>query len=283
MAAEKVRVTVRASGAHPDLLTVQDAMQQVFDIFSLLERDEDVESLAWRLSFATANSPFTAEGEATSKAPGVDVSMLARSEADEFQQSWLDLVAGRPPSPWLGTAKAEIATRVLRRNQNGIGRTDIDLPSRNTTIALTPRVATDRIPLLQNARVPVPEIFKSVGHKEHGSIEGKIERVGTYYGQPAIRVIERKTGRLIWCKVSKRVEEQIAQQANYLDVWEGHRVNVRGMVEYDNVGQLTNVYVTGITRVEGRQIDASALRDPEFTDGMSAKEYLDKFREGELG
>ena len=34
---ERIKIIVRASGAHPDVLTIEDAMSQVLDIFEMLE------------------------------------------------------------------------------------------------------------------------------------------------------------------------------------------------------------------------------------------------------
>ena len=34
---ERIKITVRPSGSHPDVLTIEDAMRQVLDIFEMLE------------------------------------------------------------------------------------------------------------------------------------------------------------------------------------------------------------------------------------------------------
>ena len=55
---ETVRITVRPSAAHADVLTVHDAMRQVLDIFELLSGADGSEQVTWALVDATMNSPF---------------------------------------------------------------------------------------------------------------------------------------------------------------------------------------------------------------------------------
>ena len=63
----QVTVIVRPSAAHPDVLSVQDAMRQVLDFFDLLTPEEtDGGGLVWNLTLASTNSPLTVVGEAVS-------------------------------------------------------------------------------------------------------------------------------------------------------------------------------------------------------------------------
>jgi len=48
---ERITITVRASGAHPDVLTIQDAMRQVLDIFELLTSGSaSLPGIEWKLA-----------------------------------------------------------------------------------------------------------------------------------------------------------------------------------------------------------------------------------------
>ena len=53
--ASRVRIVIRPSGAHPDILTVRDAVDQVRGIFELAENDNP--GVGWKLVSATTNTP----------------------------------------------------------------------------------------------------------------------------------------------------------------------------------------------------------------------------------
>ena len=62
LSAERASITVQASSAHPDILSVQDAMQQVLDFFELLTPEDARETkFVWKLNIASTNSPFTVQ------------------------------------------------------------------------------------------------------------------------------------------------------------------------------------------------------------------------------
>lgn len=280
--AEKVRVTVKASGSHPDVLAVQDAMKQVVDVFDLLAGN-GAEGVVWRLSFASTNSPFVAEGEAVSLAAGVDVSVIARREKSELVRGLSDLLAGRPATGWRGTDRERIAKRVLQRNMNGVGTTEIQFEQSSPPILITPRISTDALRSMGDSESTDSLIEGDRARKERGSVEGYIVQVGTYRNSPAIKLEGRVSGTEIWCRISKEIEDQIASVANFVDVWERHRVIVKGIIHYDSAGAISQLFASSIERVIPKHVRPSQLSDPNFTGGLSISEYLEKFREGELG
>lgn len=118
---------------------------------------------------------------------------------------------------------------------------------------------------------------------EHGTIEGTLIYVGTYYKNPAIRIIERKTGRAVWCLITEEEKEKIAQQATFKDVWEHRRVLARGRIVYGVDGRIVTVHASNVKPFRPRDVSLSEISDPEFTRGSPSLDYLEKLREGDLG
>jgi hypothetical protein len=119
--------------------------------------------------------------------------------------------------------------------------------------------------------------------EEIGSIEGMLLEVGADYNQPALLVKERKTGEDIWCRVDYELKHKISDEARFEDVWDRQRVVVRGRISYDSDGKITRVKAHSIVKITPRQMTINDIKDQDFTGGLSAAEYLEKLREGDLG
>jgi hypothetical protein len=283
----KATITVQAPAEHPDLLDIRDAMEQVRDFFELLAGEEDRETLAWNMTLASTNSPFTAEAEAVSVRPGVDVRAIAAARVAETSEFMTALGGGRPSRRPIDSKRRSAAMRLWRRNTFGIGVTAIrfDLPSAGP-ITITPSVAA--IALEASARQE--KVSPDVGYlpenrqrEEFGSVEGALKGVGTDYNFPAIFVAERKSGREIVCRVEQSVADAIAGSASFRDVWERRRVRVRGRIVFDADGQVSRVYANTITPLTPRTMTLRDIEDRDFTGEVSIADYVERLREGSLG
>ncbi len=283
--AERVKVTVRASDAHPDVLTVQDAMRQVLDFFDLLSGDEtDSKQIAWRLISASTNSPFTAEGEAISLVPNVDVAIIARAQKVTLSRDFAAVKSGRIPDALSLGQRSEKLKRILERNTNGVGGTEVTLYDGIEPVVITPREAKAAIAIFeQPANEPaVPPLLYNRAREERGSVEGLFIDVGTHYNSPAIRIIERKTRAMVWCRIDDDIKTNIAEQANFMDVWSRRRIKVKGRIKYDARGRIVQIQASGIERIMPRAMTPNDIYDPDFTEGIPTSEYLELLREGEV-
>lgn len=274
---ERIKVVIRASDAHRDVLTVQDAMRQVLDIFDLLAGDGD--GVEWKLARATTNSPFYLEGEAVSLEPAVDVTVIARTQKLTLARNLQALASGeepRDPDFHLATAR-----RLLARNLNGIGATSIDFEI-GEPIVFTPPVARAALDAL-NTRAGQGLFAITRPREEVGSIEGTLSFLGTHWNQPAVRVLESKSRTYIWCRLNAELQRQFHDKTTYTDIWQHRRVIVRGRLKYAPDGGIDYVLATDIQRLDAEEVPTSALADRTFTNGLSVVEYLDKFRDGTLG
>jgi hypothetical protein len=281
----KAKITVQASADRPDVLDIRDAMQQVLDFFDLLTADEDKDSLVWNLTLATTNSPFHAEAEAVSTAPGVDIRAVAAARINEASEFMGAFGRGEIPRRQIGRRRHNAAQRVWRRNTAGIGKTVVtfDIP-KVADVVVTPTIAA--VALEASAREEKAEfdyLPATRERTEHGSVEGVLVDVGTDYNQPAVRIIERKSGKEIACRVDQSVIEEIAQAASFRDVWEHRRVRVRGKIAFDQQGNIIRVYARSITPITPRTMTLRDIEDKDFTGGLTITEYIEKLREGALG
>lgn len=277
--AEKITITVRASGAHLDVLTVQDAMRQVLDIFEMLEADDS--GVVWKLAYATTNSPFQLQGEAVSFEPAVDVSVIARTQKAVVARGLQEILNGRLPDDWSEGRRASAAKRLFNRNMNGIGATVIDFET-GEPVTVTPTVAQTAVRTLQ--RKPEEALYLLASAKQEiGSIEGTLSDLSTHWNHPAVKVLEARTKAQVWCRLSSELQDRFADKATFSDIWEHKRVIVRGRLKYDDDGGLSYVLASDIEKIEPRAISVEEIADKEFSGGLSVVEYIDRFRDGALG
>lgn len=279
--AERIKVTVRPSGAHPDVLTVQDAMLQVLDVFDLVSGGSD--ELVWRLVGASMNSPFWAEGEAVSLHPGVNVAPIARALKTALSRDLSALAEGRAPDGWRGTDRWRVAERLVARNMNGVGETDIEGFFDQKPFVITPRIAEAAQRALREDKAAEPLLPEGREHDEFGSIEGRLLSLTTDYDQPAIKVEDRRTSSVVTCRITDDIAERIATEETVRDVWANRRVLVRGRIRYGKTGEMIRVYADDVERIAPRHVELREIRDPNFTGGMGIAEYLERHRDGDFG
>ena len=282
---ERATIIVRPSVAHPEVLTIQDARRQVSDLFDILTPDDQSSGgLVWNLSIASTNSPLTVVGEAASLDPAINVSVLARLQKQAMAEQLRSLASGVRPTRAISKRNHSIYRRVMQRLINGIGRTDAIFDEPETAILITPEFAEAAInALAKEEREFDALLLQDREREEIGSIEGYLLEVGTNYNKPAILIRERKSGSDVWCLVDSGLKERISQESSFEDVWDHRRVIVRGRISFNKQGAIVRVLATSVARVASRQMTLHDIKDPNFTGGMSAIEYLERLREGELG
>lgn len=269
---ERLTVKIIPPEGGMDALTVENAMQQVLDAFKLLSGGET--TVVWRLISATMNSPFTVVAEA-------DDSEAAVQQKDVFEQSLRELNSGRFPDAWKRPELQLAAASLLRRSYGEIARTEFNLGDVRDPMVISRDVVA---PFVNEQLAAVPTMPAPPASKRQvGSIDGTLVGVTTYWGRPAIRVQERKTGREITCVIPETLADSFSKEASMQDVWLHRRLNVRGMILYQGSGAILRVEAASVQAVGPVPKDLPSLRDPTFTGGMTAAEYLERFRAGELG
>jgi len=109
-----------------------------------------------------------------------------------------------------------------------------------------------------------------------------MESVGKHYNKPAILLRERLSRREVWCVVPQEIEQEVAREATFVDLWQDKRVTVFGLLSYNDAGDLARVDATELHRADVPEVDIDLLKDKGFTGDLSVNEYLDRLSEGDL-
>ena len=277
-----LRITVEPSDSHPDVLDICDAMQQVLDFFSLLS-DQANENIVWNLTLASTNSPLTVEGEPVDLRTHASAYSAVESHVRTIERAFHRIVSGDPLDSDFPTDKLRYAEQILERTLNGIGRTACDFGRDEATVEIEAQIAERSLQVIRGKPDDLYNyFFGTFSRRESGSIEGRIIDVGTHYDKPAIHVREHSSRRDIWCQVDDQVLEEIEMRITAGDVWHRRRVKVNGELSYDADGRLTRIVGSRISYMEPRDVSIDDIHDPDFTEGISPQEYLEKIRENDF-
>jgi hypothetical protein len=262
-------------------LTVEDAMRQVLDAFGLLARSGPSNNgVVWRLIEAKTNSPpFSVIAEASSLIPNVNIDDAARAQALSFAYSMKELKAGRTPNDWSETDAEEIVAELFQRLTHSIN-TEIRVNG-EVPIVLTKADSPKAAYALEYSDATGENQTRT--KQQIGSIDGVICEVTTHHKKPAIVVQERKSNRKITCLISAVQTDKIGNSNNFADVWKHCRVVVRGVLLYNNHGDILRIKNASISRHETKEVTLEQIKDSNFTTGLSSIDYLDKLGDGELG
>jgi hypothetical protein len=254
-------------------------MRQVLDIFDLLTDDGD--EIEWKLVKASTNTPFNMEGEAESIFnKTVDVSVIVRARKQQISKGLRELEDGIVPDDW-DHRKLRKARDLFKRNLNGVSSTTIEFAGIET-IHVTPDLAAKAVHALE--REPSSDLYSlPVGREETGSVEGVLQALGQWRNRPAIAITESRSKKQVWCRLNEELQKRFSDKAAFEDFWRNQRVIVRGRIRYDKQGDLSYVLASDLSRLETRNVPLSAITDRSFTGGLSTADYLDRFREGNLG
>ena len=277
----KIKVVVYPSGGTDETLTVADAMQQVLDYFALLSKAEAKEpgnkvSVVWRLESATTNSPFTVEATAVSSDPEVSVERQALGARNALQDGLGLIFRGEAKPLWMDADAEGLMRRILARNFNGIGRTDLVVDPQATPIILDHRAARRAQNFLDVKAAEEAAQVEDLSRKEFGSVEGRVTGLTTHYTKPAFTIRERLSGRDLKCVLPAAYADAIGTQHDWREVWSNQRVVVSGVCHYEKAGNLFQVDADEISKVATRDVSISDLREPSFSDGLTPQEHLDR-------
>jgi hypothetical protein len=259
-------------------------MQQVLDLIALHDEARNalarpLEAFEWRLERATTNSPFEITALADPLDKTADVSGYVREVTREFSSGLNRLVGQGDPAWWMGPDFFEVATRVFRRNQNGIAVTTLQTDN-SAPLRIDRQHADNAIRAIEAA---APLTIEGPGlSRSWGEIQGVIINAGYYYRAPALRLFSEQYG-LVWCRVSKTVAESFGRQETLDDLWKGKTVGVEGDLVFAASGKLREIVTSSVREIAGApRIDIDSIVDPNFTSGLDPVEYLRRLHEGEL-
>lgn len=272
MMTERLTITIVPPDGGAGELSVEDAMSQVLDTIRLL--NIGATHTSWRLVSASTNSPLTIVAEAENE-------VIGSYQKRAFAESMQELASGKFPEAWRRPELEEIAVGLLSRTRS-TSSVKVDIGKGVAPILIGAGDGIDLNVFADTFLLPAPQISRNT-KTQVGSIDGTLLQVTTYYSKPAIRLRERKTNREIICVIPPHLVEAFSGTASVRDVWAHRRLTVRGRIVYGAYGSIQRVDATGLTISDAPPGALPPLHDPDFTGGMSAAEYLERFRAGELG
>jgi len=265
---EKLLITIAPSVEHPGILDVDDALSQIKDCFDLLKHEEDI---SWRIVSASHNSPFHMQLEAYSFDYSEDIVRdVAKKAKYSFKDNIVALSGGVMPKEWSYGSKLQAATSILKRAQNGIGKFIIDFCDEFPELNITPSMAREAY-----KKVSAGKIGRA--RKEIGMIDGNIRHVSVHEKKPAIKIHDRLRKVDVWCIISENLKNTLRKNT-WGDAWDNQRVKVKGIIHYDKNGSVKKVNVSDLNIVEKVKVELSTIQDANFTNGMTAHEYLNLLR-----
>lgn len=279
--AEPIRIVIHPSGADSDALTIADAMQQVLDMFELLSKaeatNEDSEAtVVWQLVSASTNSPFTVEAMPISSNPEMAVDRQAIQAAIDWVDGMEHVLKAESKASWIDERAEPILKRILLRNLNGIGRTDISISSDKPSTIIDHRSARRGQNFLERMAAEAALMVEDLTRKEYGSVEGHVSGTTTWYGRPAFVMRARLSGDEIKCVLSPMAIETIGTEHNWKESWTGSRVLVTGVCHYDDKGRIKRIDAEQLTKIISKSVEISDLRDSSFSNGQSPAEHARK-------
>ncbi len=251
-------------------------MQQVLDYFDLIT-DQTQTNVIWKLTSARTSSPFTVTGEPVDLRTNAGGYGLIRDHVNTVRKGLERLRAGENIGPDFPEEKRDVAVSLLKRNLNGIGTTQLSFGDDDPIIEFDQKTAERSINLIERKDDDLYRyLFASFSRREIGSMEGEIVDVGTDNNEPAIHVIDNLTGRTISCRIDKDLQQEIERKLTAADVWKKRRVRINGELNYDYTGKLIRIFKGRIFFIETVETSIDDLHDPNFTEGISPRKYIDR-------
>lgn len=287
MPSERVTLTVRSNIGEEGPLTVEDAMRQILDFFEVLvdaqEEEENGRSVSWQLVNISMQSPLEASAEPFAFDPAIATEIIARRAKNRVVHAFNEITTtGRVPS-WVKPSTREKVRRILKRNTNGIGRTDIKISDSEPIVAIVEKSARAGLLTLDRSDLETAAAQEDFSRTEIGSIEGDVIQTTTYHKKPALVIRDRVSGHDVVCVLSSDLADAVGPHHRWDEVWHSRRVLIGGELFYRPDGQVARIGATEFATIEPMELTSVEITDKNFTGGLSPVKYLEKIREGGRG
>lgn len=173
--------------------------------------------------------------------------------------------------------------KILHRNTNGIGRTIFTLPynDRLHEIEVLPQTAKLGLKVLNSSRKAPLSGSGSGKHIELGSIKGTIVALGKHYGKPAMKIQASRLGKQVWCCLSDEQHSKWESEITAYYAWNGLSVRIHGEIMYGENGKVQKIVNGRLEMLSESNVTLEDIIDPDFTGGLSPREYLDRLHAGD--
>lgn len=241
-------VDLDTEGAPP----AADSVRQLLALIEGLQVQD--QSLDWRLSAVSMNSPLRAELEGFDR-EGAPLQSGRAVAAAEAAFEVLDAINDNEPATAvrrLSEAKRKQLKSLIALLRDRTGSLKIIVEGRGERVIRSDQAQRAWTLLTEPSRQRGPEL---------GSVEGHILAAASYYGSPALRVRTILTGEEVLCVFDRATAQGIGAEHTLDEVWTGQRVLVAGKMDFDKSGGLHilkagSMKVVRETRITAAQIAA---------------------------
>ena len=161
----------------------------------------DRQILDWRLEKASTNSPFTVVALAGPMRENEDISGSVLRVKSEVSTGLKNLLTRGSVAPWMDLRPDGAIRRFLRRNQNGIGFTDIDFHG-GESLSIDRAYADAGMQALD--AITIMDVASRLDEREaFGEVEGVMVAAGRFQRKPAIQIRSEYYG-FVWCVLSEK-------------------------------------------------------------------------------
>lgn len=274
-------VTVYPAADGAEYLSVADAMRQVLDVIDALEQTEAADGagrqIVWRLLEAHTHSPpFTVTAGAFSVDPIVSVALQAERISAMFYEGVHGLLEGQA-SPWIDARVGAPLKRVFQRNQNGIGRTAIDMEG-GESFDIVPGNAQTAAATLDSLLLAAERARPDYTRTEYGSIEAELFGIIRWNEKPALTVVDRLSEEKVTCVLSENLAARLGPEHKWLEAWDGHRILITGALHYGKDGALKKVDAIDIEDMPWADVTLNDLRGIDILQGATVAAHLAALR-----
>ena len=285
MSATSISFTVHPSALGAEYLTVSDAMKQILDLVEALEHTEADyardRQIVWRLTDAHTNSPpFSVTAEAFPIDPALNIDIEAMRVSRRFASGFNSVLQGQP-TDWLARDTAAPVKRVLERNLNGIGLTEVQVDA-NLVLDVVPANAKIGVIAIERAALEWAGDKTDERRTEYGSIEIEIAGLGRWYDKPSLTAIERLSRDKVNCVLSTELAEKLGAH-QWHEAWVGGRLLVTGALQYAADGSLSRIDADDAEELPWTDVPLSALKGIDLLEGRSVSEHLKLLRGDDIG
>ena len=210
-------------------------------------------------------TPFPSVPDGSVEPEADQVTELART-------ALTSLVQGTSPE-WLESKPTVPLRRIVERNLNGIGQTDIGVDG-DEPISLSPPLARVASVALGKATSEDSGGAQDLARTEFGSVEGEICGLSRWRSRPALQVVERLSGQKIVCVLDNVLAQEMGLDHKWAEVWEGSHWTLRGVLSYRADGSIKHVEVESAKVIEWADVALDDLSDIDILEGRSIDEHL---------